>query len=155
MRLHLLERHIVFHYLNINIVIMFFITLIIIRFVFVFNHSSLLDICSCNFIVLPHQLLFHSTAIYLHLSLPCVTPPVQLSTRLHNKAIKLCPCDIKLQAPPIKRARAHASALVKLGHQLCAGEHASQLTSVEDFTSSQGDILSWVLSWTSNPSCKL
>ena len=107
--LYILERHIVFHYLDIYIVKMFFITLIIIRFVFVFNHSSLLDICSCNFIVLPHQLLFHSTAIYLHLSLPCVIPPLQLYTRLHNKAIKLF-LVFKLQAPPIKRAHAQSSA---------------------------------------------
>ena len=38
---------------------------------------------------------------------------------------------------------------MEMGHQLCAGEHGVQDTSVEDFASSKEDILSWVLSWAS------
>ena len=44
------------------------------------------------------------------------------------------------------RSRASERALVEMGHQLCAGEHGVQDTSVEDFASSKEDILSWVLS---------
>ena len=77
---------------------------------FVFNHFSILDIC--NFVVLLHQLLFSSPAIYYHLSLQCVIPPLQMYTKLHNKAIKLFTYVFKLQAPPIKRAHAQASALL-------------------------------------------
>ena len=47
------------------------------------------------------------------------------------------------------RSRASERALVEMGHQLCAGEHGVQDSSVEDFTSSKEDILSWVLSWAS------
>ena len=46
------------------------------------------------------------------------------------------------------RSRAGERALVEMGHQLCAGEHGVQDSSVEDFASSKEDILSWVLSWT-------
>ena len=47
------------------------------------------------------------------------------------------------------RSRAGERALVEMGHQLCAGEHGVQDSSVEDFASSKEDILSWVLSWAS------
>ena len=38
---------------------------------------------------------------------------------------------------------------MEMGHQLCAGEHGVQDSSVEDLASSKEDILSWVLSWAS------
>ena len=69
-------------------------------------------------------------------------------TKLYNKAIKLFTYVSKLQAPPIRRSCASERALVEMGHQLCAGEHGVQDSSVEDLASSKEDILSWVLSWT-------
>ena len=77
---------------------------------FVFDHLSILDIC--KFVVLLHRLLCSSPAIYHHLSLQCVIPLLQMYTKLYNKAIKLFAWVSKLQAPPIRRARAQASALL-------------------------------------------
>ena len=126
--------------------------------IFIYIMRKLLSHYVCETCIIDNtwccKLLFPQHVIYtFH---PSVIPLSPMFTNPYHKAIKLFACVFHFKhhpwsAPACRsahgaRLRSDQRALVKMGHQVCAGEHGLQGASVQELDSPKEDLLSWVWS---------